>query len=117
MGRPHYSGLMIKLGNKLIFGVVHKLASVKTMFGSMDKDYVSKLLKQGGAGLFFSICSILIVFINKLVLTTYRLVSGRPFLLTDIITLLLQIPVLSSSRLRSGEVSVTSESYGDVPFR
>ena len=60
---------------KLVFGIAY---SNRRMFGSMDKEYVAKLVKQSAAGLFFSICSILIVFVNKLVLTTYRFVQEEP---------------------------------------
>ena len=64
---------MKKLLSKLL-GIAHLATNTTNRVGSMDRDYLVKLAKQSGAGLFFSICSILIVFINKFVLTTFRLV-------------------------------------------
>ena len=43
----------------------------------VDGEYGAQLVKQAGAGLLFSISSILIVFVNKLVLTTYGYVIGH----------------------------------------
>ena len=66
--------MMRRLVHRVLSGLAHliTISTCKTMPCSVDREYGAKLMKQTAAGLFFSICSILIVMVNKVVLTTYR---------------------------------------------
>jgi hypothetical protein len=47
-------------------------------FARKKPEVMSKMLRQIGASVFFGISSVLIITVNKTVLTTYKLVAARP---------------------------------------